>query len=296
MQAEFSPRLSIGLPVYNGETYLAETLDGLLQQTYSNFELIISDNASSDRTEEICRNYSSRDERIRYVRYEENLGAAWNFNNAFHLSKGEYFKWAAHDDLHEPTFLQRCMEVMDDDPSVALCFTQTIFIDDCGQHIKEYPFPIDLSAADKRDVFRFYTQGGHIVHEIFGVIRSSVLRETPLIGGYVGSDLVLLGKLALVGQFHQVPEKLFMHREHPDRSAIATAGVEGFTQWYDPAKSGRFVVPYWRRIVEHAKSVAQSPLRVGAKARSMWDICKTANWNRSELAQDLVRIVKSLPK
>ena len=107
------PRVSIGMPVFNGENYLAEALDSLLTQTFSDFELIISDNASTDKTEEICRAYAVRDQRIRYFRNQENLGASRNYNRVFELSSGEYFKWAAHDDLCAPEFLGRCVDVLD---------------------------------------------------------------------------------------------------------------------------------------------------------------------------------------
>ena len=93
------PRVSIGLPVYNGENYMAAAIDSLLAQTFTDFELIISDNASTDATEQICRDYAHRDGRIRYYREEVNRGAAWNFTHTFELARGEYFKWHAHDDL-----------------------------------------------------------------------------------------------------------------------------------------------------------------------------------------------------
>jgi glycosyltransferase involved in cell wall biosynthesis len=117
------PRVSIGLPVYNGERFLKDALDSILSQTYRDFELIISDNASSDHTEEICRRYAARDERVRYYRYDNNVGAARNFNRVFQLSRGEYFKWAAHDDICSPGFLQRCVKILDSDTAVVVCFS-----------------------------------------------------------------------------------------------------------------------------------------------------------------------------
>ena len=114
------PRVTIGLPVYNGQNYLVETLESLLAQTYTDFELVISDNASTDRTEAICRQYAAGDARIRYYRNDENIGASANYNRAFELGRGEYFKWAAHDDLLAPTYLERCVEVLDANPDVVL--------------------------------------------------------------------------------------------------------------------------------------------------------------------------------
>jgi len=114
------PRVSIGLPVYNGENYLEEAIDSILAQTYKDFELIISDNASTDRTPDICQAYANKDPRIRYYRNEKNIGAAVNFNRVFELSSSEYFKWAAHDDIIAPDYISECIEILDNDDSIVL--------------------------------------------------------------------------------------------------------------------------------------------------------------------------------
>ena len=100
-----SPRLSVGLPVYNGETYIGQSIESLLGQSYEDFELIISDNASTDSTADICRHYGKQDPRIRYVRQPRNIGLSPNHNFVVQQARGEYFKWAAADDLCAPTFL-----------------------------------------------------------------------------------------------------------------------------------------------------------------------------------------------
>jgi glycosyltransferase involved in cell wall biosynthesis len=292
MSNRSTPLVSIGLPVYNGEAYLCDAINSLLAQTFSDFELIISDNASTDRTEEICRDYAERDSRICYFRSEENHGAAWNFNNAFELAHGKYFKWVAHDDRHEPEFIAKCVAILEQNSSIVLCFTGTDFIDSEGRSLGEDKFPVDVSTASRRELFRFFATSGHIVHEIFGIIRSDALRHSPLIGSYVGSDLVLLGTLALQGHFHQIHELLFLHREHAQRSAIVTGGSEGFTQWYDSSKSGKFAMPYWRRIFENMKSVARAPIGVQEKLLCWLDICRAANWNRRALWEDIVQVIR----
>ena len=131
-----------------------------------------------------------------------------------------------------------------------------------------------------------YACSGHIVHEVFGVIRTDTLRKTPLIGSYVGSDLVMLGQLALAGRFHQIPECLFYHREHPERSAVATGGVQGYTRWFDSSKSAVFVMPYWRRLFEHTKSVLRAPIGVSEKVRCLTEILRSINWNREAYLAD----------
>ena len=113
-----TPKVSLGLPVYNGENFIAQAIESILAQTFTDFELIITDNGSTDRTPKICEAYAARDRRVAYSRNPENLGAAPNFNRAFALSSGRYFKWVAHDDLIAPEFLARCVKVLDNDPSV----------------------------------------------------------------------------------------------------------------------------------------------------------------------------------
>lgn len=278
-----TPKVSIGVPVYNGENFLAQTLDSLLQQTYQDYELIISDNASTDSTEQICRAYAAKDKRVKYHRYEVNKGAAWNFNNTFHLANGKYFKWAAHDDLHEPRFVERCVEVLENKPEVVLCFTRTTFIDDHDNEICEFKYPIDLYHSTWRERFRHFSNGGHVVHEIFGLIRADVLRDTPLIGGYLGSDLVLLGQLALSGPYYQVDEVLFHHREHQARSMINPQGAKNKTEWYDASKKGDFVMPYWRRFFENARGVlVHDALTFPQKIVALFDLLRVANWNRTQ--------------
>lgn len=132
-------RLSIGLPVYNGERYLAESLDALLGQTYKDFELIISDNASTDGTAGICREYARQDPRIRYVRQTKNIGAAPNHNFVLSEAKGELFKWAAADDLYARDLLERCIAALDEHPDFVLADSWTAAISDSGTSSKRCP-------------------------------------------------------------------------------------------------------------------------------------------------------------
>ena len=119
--------------MYNGERFLAQALECLLAQTFGDFELVISDNASTDRTPEICHAYVQRDPRVRYVRNPLNLGSVPNFNRVFELSTAPLFKWAAHDDLHHETYLEGCVRLLDEDPAVVLAHSGTAFIDDHGE-------------------------------------------------------------------------------------------------------------------------------------------------------------------
>src|ERR1700691_2946887 len=133
-----APPISIGMPVYNGEKYIVEALDSILGQTYADFELIISDNASEDRTAEICQDFVKKDPRIRYFRQPSNLGAPRNFNFVFEQSGGQYFKWAADNDVCDHDLLGICKKVLDDRPEVVLCFGKTVAIDQHGSILSPF--------------------------------------------------------------------------------------------------------------------------------------------------------------
>jgi glycosyltransferase involved in cell wall biosynthesis len=265
--SEDKPRVSVGLPVFNGEDYLAEALDSILAQIYSDFELIISDNASTDRTQEICRAYAAKDPRIRYYRNEQNLGAAKNYNRVFDLSSGEYFKWVAHDDLCAPEFLERCIEVLDHEPTVVLCYPRTDLIDARGEIQGKYADGLNLRSPKPHERFRqfFDTQG--LCHAVCGVIRASVLKKTPLIGDYVASDRVLLGELVLHGEFCELPEYFFYRRIHPQISTKANVTENEISAWFDPRKGNKVLLPRWRRFFEYLRVIKRAPLSWSERVR-----------------------------
>jgi len=213
------PRVSIGLPVYNGEKYLGEALESILAQTFGDFELIISDNASTVRTEEICRALAKKDKRVRYYRNKTNLGAAKNYNYLFELSCGKYFKWAAHDDTCAPQYLQRCIDVLDREPSVVLCYPRISYIDEDGRPLTSGECNLSVREAKPSDrlrkLFSHELKSNDVFWSVFGLMRASALRTTSLIGRFNASDQVLLMNLALLGQFYQIQEKLFYRRKHP---------------------------------------------------------------------------------
>jgi glycosyltransferase involved in cell wall biosynthesis len=259
--AQNRPRVSIGLPVFNGDNYLAQALDSLLAQTYPNFELIISDNASADRTQEICKIYAARDQRIRYYRNEMNLGAARNYNQVFELSSGEYFKWACHDDICAPEFLERCVEVLDREPNVILCYPRTNIIDEHGKLIDRYSDCFSFDSPWPHQRFHSVFTAIRMLNPIAGVIRADMLKRTRLIANYPGSDAVLLAELSLLGEFHEIPEYLFYRRIHPRKSTLASKTSKELAYWFDPASRGKVLVPRWRRFLGFFTSVMHAQLR-----------------------------------
>jgi len=210
------PRVSIGMPVYNGEEFIAEAIESLLNQSFTDFELLIADNASTDRTPEICREFMAKDSRIKWLASPTNRGAAWNFNRLFFESKGEFFKWSAADDVTAPDFLEKCVEILDQKPEVVLCHCHTSKIDSQGERIGQYDLDNSLDVANPALHLRFRAQilPRHSCVHVFGLIRREILAKTPLIGPYVSSDRVLLAELALHGLHHVIPEYLFARRHH----------------------------------------------------------------------------------
>lgn len=253
------PRVSIGLPVYNGEKFFQQTLEALLGQTYRNFELIISDNASTDRTPEICRAYAAKDRRIFYYRHCENMGAAKNFNRVFQWSHGEYFKWAATDDLCAPNFLQRCVETLDQQPEAVLCHPMTKIIDSQGQILGDAPNRLNLQSPSPHQRFMEYQRIIGECNAVFGLIRASALERTNLMGNYIASDSGLLAELSLYGKIIEIPEYLFFRRDHPAASS-RNKGQEQLMQFFDPKLKGRIVFPKWRRVYENWVAVMRAPL------------------------------------
>ena len=254
------PRLSVGLPVYNGENFLVETLDSLLSQTFTDFEIVISDNGSTDNTAEICRRYAAQDSRIRYFCQSENIGAAANYNFVFEASEGEFFKWAAHDDLCAPTFLERCVEVLDEREDVVLVFARCEEIDESGAVTRVYPPQGTVDTASGFQRFRTAVIGHTPFIPVFGVARRQVLARTKLIGKYAGSDRPLIGELALRGNLYEIPEYLFFYRVHHSQSWGGGKSWRDQQNWYDPARSGKRSYPTWRLLFEHEQTIWRVPM------------------------------------
>jgi glycosyltransferase involved in cell wall biosynthesis len=268
--------------VYNGERFIEETLHSILNQTFTDFELIISDNASTDRTGEIARAYGERDDRIRYYRSEKNMGAGWNVRRVYELATGKYFKQAAADDLLEPDFLRRCVEILESDPDCVVAYAGTKEVDENGAFIKNYVTPMKADSNDPVARFREMLLISSWCYQIFGVMRISALRQVPAQGSYVNGDGVLLARMSLLGRFHEIPEHLFISRHHSGQS-IQTLPVRlqqprrirltnrypglPAPEWWDPAKARALAFPELRQLREHFLSIYHAPLRAGQKLR-----------------------------
>jgi glycosyltransferase involved in cell wall biosynthesis len=255
-----SPRVSIGLPVHNGKNYLTAALDSLLAQTFVDFEILLADNASVDGTRAICEVYAAKDTRIRYFPSDVNRGAAWNFNRVFHAARGEYFKWAAHDDMCAPRFLERCIEVLDAQPNVVVAYPLTLFIDDRGQVFGRYADELNLRSPCAPTRFRHFLAQPGWCHPVFGLIRRSTLAKTGLLGAYPRSDRNLIGELALHGEIAQISEPLFLRRIHALISTEVNRSETALAAWFDPRLEDRITFPRWRRLAEYLLAITRAPI------------------------------------
>lgn len=282
------PRVTVGLPVYNGEAFLQAAVDSLLAQDFEDFELLIADNGSTDATEEIARRAVSADARVRYERSEDNRGAAWNFNRCVGLARGELFKWAAADDLAAPSFLSACLAALDADPGLVLAFPGTIDIDEEDRPLCRYR-PARI-AVQQRPSDRFADCLAHLRHcySVFGVMRREALRQTRLIGPFTGSDKALLVELALRGRFLEVPVEAFLHRQHDRRSMVVYSHAVARMEWFDTSRAKRIGLPYVRLGAEYARAIGNAPLPLSERAACASHLLAWTMAHRRQLAGDLL--------
>jgi glycosyltransferase involved in cell wall biosynthesis len=259
--------VSIGLPVRNGANYLRQAIETILKQTYDNLELIISDNASTDETPEICRAATCRDPRVRVYCNERDIGAAANYNLTFKYSSGKYFKWAAHDDVLAHTFIERAVDTLESDSSIVLCSSRSARIDQDGQISGTYPSDPcwDLPLASRR--FRSLVSSPHACVTVFGLIRRETLARTALIAPYVNSDRVLLAELGLAGRLHEIEDVLFFRREHAGSSLRCFPDHRERVVWFDPSRSARFAFPELNTVLGYASAVSRGPMSGSERAR-----------------------------
>jgi glycosyltransferase involved in cell wall biosynthesis len=284
------PRVSIGMPVYNGENFIKEALDSIIAQSFEDFELIISDNASNDSTEEICREYAVQDRRLCYYRNEQNIGAARNFNRVFELSGGEYFKWFAHDDVCAPEFLAKCVRVLDSDESVVLCHAKTREINEYGD-LLNLPFSRaeQTNSFDIKQRFRDILLNCQCCFEVFGLIRAEALSQTSLIAKYWSSDRILLAELSLMGRFHEIKEELFFRRKHFAQSTELTVNEAGV--WIDPL--ARLQIPFQAQALNgYVSGIWKSSLTYSQKLQCYLIV---GEWAMKRLALKFQRSNSSSP-
>jgi glycosyltransferase involved in cell wall biosynthesis len=295
------PKVTVGIPVYNGSNYLGAAIDSILAQSFGDFELIISDNASTDQTEDICRAYASGDKRIRYIRQQTNLGSAGNHNAIVSMSEAPYFKWAAHDDTLAPGFLAACVDALDQRPHVVLASPASDHIDEYGQvlpYSSERGGVVDragvcwpslpednwnLAAADPTLRFEAVMLNMFMCVEIFGLMRRSALLRTGLQGPYSGADKVVLAKMSLLGPFWLGRETLFHRRSHSEQySSSLSASYRA--EWFSGRRDS-MLVQQLKLLMAYCDALSTTELTVRQRLSCLQSIVRRAvgrgqHWRR----------------
>ncbi len=282
------PRVSIAMPAYNCEKYIAQSLESLLGQSYSDFELVISDNASTDGTEAVCRRYEALDTRVRYVRRTENIGGPGNFRYVFSLCSGEYHKWSTADDYWHPDFLKEAVAVLDQKPDVVLCYPKTRKIDPEGATLADYEDSLHLTDDSPRTRFRQLYERIGLCNAHLGLIRRKAMLKTRLIATHRASDVDFLGEMALLGKFWLLPEIRFFRRFHPHSSSWERGSVEHQRKYYDPSSKASASMEAWRRFGFELDLVWRGPIGVADKLALSKDIGRWARHERHVLSRELL--------
>lgn len=283
---EATPRVSIGMPVYNGERWLDETLRSLRAQTLSDFELIISDNASTDATAAICARHAAQDGRIRYYRNARNIGANRNFMALIALARADYFKWASSHDLHDPRFLELCVAALDAEPGAVLAYPNALLFAESLEDAK--PYQEQISVTQEGAAARFI----HVIcklkmnNAMNGVFRTRVLRRAHSMGSFHSADVVMMAELALFGRFVRIPEHLFFRRVTKESFTPLRPRSE-VDRHFEPDAGAPLRWQRWKfQVALLRDALVSAPLGREKVAATIFAL-KSIVWNRSGLMREV---------
>ncbi|MEJ7861513.1 MAG: glycosyltransferase [Pyrinomonadaceae bacterium] len=234
-QKQGIPLVSIGMPVYNGAKFIREALDSLLSQDYSDFELIISDNASTDETAKICEKYAAKDSRIFYSRMEENIGAVRNFDRVLRLAKGKYFMWAAHDDIWHKSFISLCLTKLQSDPQAVICYCHSQTITSEGQPAEEPLTNVECIADSISERWARLHRHWKIHAVIYGLMQREIAIQTRPILAMNCSDLVFVSEMVIYGKI-LIVEKVMHWKRLPDKDKNHHNSPEKMIEYLSPLK------------------------------------------------------------
>lgn len=215
------PAVSIGMPIYNGGKYISEALDSLLAQTFTNFELIISDNCSTDNTERICKEYALKDSRIRYIRQLANIGSTANFAFVLQEAVGAYYMWAAHDDRWRSNFLEKLVHILINDSSCGLAFSNYILRNlETGTEVF---YKVNASDTDSK-VCNFLLRVLNVCPSlIYGIYKIELIQHSKL-EIFDFSDVHFISKISLKTKIKIVDDYLYIAGTKGDRIPYSLSG------------------------------------------------------------------------
>ena len=293
------PLVSIGLAVFNGEKYLAQAVDSILAQTFKDFELIISDNASSDRTQEICSQYAAKDPRIRYYRNPINIGGVNNENRTFALARGKYFRLMAHDDLLAPQLIAKSVEILEQNSEFVLCYSNISVIDGAGKQIRTIETNIGEESEPYQRFQRFVSREHHC-EATYALTRSDVLKKVDPQLNYSDSDRTFLAELSLWGKFYKIDELLFYKRYHQERSIAVYSDRYKRMAWFLP-EIDEDDLPYfcyfmyWRQIFHLINIIYRAPIDLPNKCFCYGRVLGWAKNIREKLITETLLLITENP-
>jgi glycosyltransferase involved in cell wall biosynthesis len=284
------PRVSIGMPVYNRDKYVGVSIEAHLGQTYTDFELILTDNCSTDRSEEICRSYAEKDPRVKYHRNPRNLGAAGNYRRCWELSTGEYFRWNPSDDFISPNLLERAVDILDHDPSVFVAYPRTKLVDADGNFLRDFDENLNLMDERPSERWKGVQRNIRLGNLHYGLCHADKLRKTGLLRNYSGGDFPLIAEMALYGKFFEIEDAFFYRRMHEEASSAMknSADVMAF---YDPKKREKIFLYNFVHLGANLKSITRAPIPFSEKLKTYSFELRRLIWSRKAFAGELTGAV-----
>jgi glycosyltransferase involved in cell wall biosynthesis len=285
-------RVVVGLPVYNGERYLGAAIESHLAQSFGDFQLVISDNGSTDATD-ICADFARKDARVKVLRSPENRGILWNHRRVFEAieSPHQYFRWAAADDIMEPGLLEAMVEVLDTRSEVEAVVPDTRNIDTDNRIIGSMARTLDLQSADAFERARQVLTSGYQMVIAFGLFRASTLQSLRTRPDYIGWDFVFLWELALRGQMVQPVGPVLLRRFHPGAMSNVKTAKE-MRKWVEPKSSARMTFPHWTWAYERLRALLAAPLPRHDRLRIAKLLARVTVWQRGALAKDVTQAAR----
>lgn len=280
------PRVSIGMPLYNREKYVGAAIESHLCQTYPDFELIITDNASTDGSEEICRAYAAKDSRVKFFKNPENLGATGNYRRCWELSTGEFFRWTPSDDMVSPNLLERAVAVLDQDPSVFVAYPRTKLINAKGEIIGDFDERLHLMEDRASERWKGVHRNIRLGNLHYGLNRADKFRKTGLMRNYNGGDFPLIAEMSLYGKFYEIQDAFFYRRMHEEASSALKDGADVMA-FYDPKKREEFFLYYWTHFGADLKSVFRAPISLSEKFRIYAFQARCLVWGRQQYLNEV---------
>jgi glycosyltransferase involved in cell wall biosynthesis len=282
-----APRVSVGMPAYNAEATIGAAIESILDQTLGDFELIISDNASSDGTWQIIQAFERSDSRVIGIRQPANLGANGNYSTLFRHARAPLFKWASSNDWCAPRFLEDCVAVLEAHPDTVLVAPRTRLFESSLSDFSEYKGDVAFDQGSPVDRFMAVCQRLALNNVMNGVVRTSALARTRLIEHYVGADVVLVGHLALLGKVELLDQAMF-YRRMAEGMATRLMSAEDLRRHHYPVWNRRALFPAWRRVGGWLHAVLSSGLSPGDTLKALTWALRCTYWTAPALGRDLV--------